>query len=343
MICVVSFSSAYKQRKQLVVRRFRKRADSLSLFSIVVRGYWQSSTVFSTFTHTPPSAKSTTLSRVQSPGVASPPTECERAEYHRGYFPGGGEGIELYEGRAERIRREIDGDFALLPGGWNGSATPSSAPSPPPSLHEPTTYDFAFTLPTKTQSNFANPSDDPPYDRGRLMNLPRSPPPSFDAGDGGRTGIVEYIIEVLLRTDEPTPSLADLSGPSEELPSFLASFAANGELSSRGFLRSTPSVLVKRITFPFEPYDRHVDSLDSGWQNGVTKTGAVPSLGRDPRDELTGSKLAEGQGSRGWIDANGGLEKWTTYGKDILLKSGALQRVAARLRCEVSFLSARRE
>jgi hypothetical protein len=235
----------------------------------------------------------------------------------------------------------MDGELALRPSTVNGSpsAIHSSTPTAhPPSIHGSTTYDFNFTLPTRTRSDFANPSDDPPYDRARLMNLARSPPPSFDGGDGGRTGSVEYIVEVLLRTDEPTPSLADLSAPSEELPSFLASFAANGELSTRGFLRSTPSVLVRRITFPFAPYDRHVDSLDSGWQNGVTRTGALPSLGRDPRDELAGSKLAEGQGSRRWIEASGGIDRWTTYGKDIQLKSSALQRAASRLRCEVSFL-----
>lgn len=343
--CTASTARARGDRGLRLGLRVDSAVSSPNLFrfrSLVVRGYWQGVTVYSSHTAPAPvKLKSGVLSLAQlkSAAVNAHTVTIERAEYHRGYLGDSGEGTELFDVR-EGVVEDAPLDDEVPPSPQeDGKATVAEIehsqdnPTPTSPAEEPSlfrSYPFSFILPTTTRTQFANPSLFAPEDRSRLMATPRCPPPSFDSGDM-RNGIVEYIVEVLLRTDTPEED-APKDG---ELPSFRASFAASGDLSSRGLLRSTPSVLVKRITFPFEPMDRDQVHLYSAWCNPVLNPPL--SLGRDPRDELGGTKLATKVESEEISNQNGGGEKWTTYGRTVVARVGSLGRAATSIYCEVSY------
>ncbi|GAA5888529.1 hypothetical protein JCM6882_008986 [Rhodosporidiobolus microsporus] len=275
----------------------REGVEQQKITSLIVRCYWQSTVLYTTFS---------TATGANSPS----PTGVhytEQAEFHRGYAPTNGEGLEL----------------------------PLDSTSDPFSSRS---FDFAFTLPTITHSAFSNPSWCPPKDRSALMKLERCAPPSFDTGSL-HDGTVDWIVEVLLRTEKPDGGRAFAHVVSEELPAFDPAPAASGELSSRGLLHSTPTVLIKRITFPFAPHDRFVEDYHRAWNDPAAVP--YPSLGRDPRDELTTShavdleEIAPGR----LIEREGGKERWMTYFKEMTMRSGPLGmgKKATTLRAEISF------
>lgn len=175
------------------------------------------------------------------------------------------------------------------------------------------------------------------------MKFERCAPPSFDNLDA-TNGRVEWVVEVLLRTELPGAGGAPLGSPpssADELPPFDPAPSASGELSSRGLLRSTPSVLVKRITFPFQPLDRFVEDYQSSWYDAAAPL--CPSFGRDSRDELTATKRVEPaeMAEDRLVVMDGGEEKWLTYYKEVAVKTSALAlgKKSTILRAEVTFLS----
>ncbi|GAA6044650.1 hypothetical protein JCM8097_003128 [Rhodosporidiobolus ruineniae] len=277
----------------------RAGVELAKVSSLLVRCYWQSTVVYTTFSVLSPSSS--------FPPVPGAPAYTDTAEYHRGYAPTGGEGLDIPIG---------------------SSLDASSAAS----------FDFAFPLPTLTHSNFANPSWLPPASRHDLMKFERCAPPSFDTNDL-HDGTVEWIVEVLLRTEPVDGGRALCAAPSaDDLPPFNAAPAAVGDLSSRGLLRSTSRVLVQRRTFQFEPLDRFTEDYQASW---LGKAEPMPSLGRDPRDELSATQQVE-VGSilpDRLVEQEGGDERWMTYFKEIALKGGPLSlgKKTTQLRAEISF------
>lgn len=273
-----------------------------------------------------------------------------RYEYHRGYLSNGGEGTELWQERIDQegIRREVEGDFPLL-------GDRERQLSPPPVIELPSastssldstgsrSFDFKFLIPTTTRSNLANPSAYPPIDRGELINFNRCLPPSFSS-QSYINGGVEYIIEALLVVEDPTltttipPSLTTPRTTTENdlPPSFPSTMRDSSNLDSHGLIIPTDLLLVNRITFPFEPLDCH--SIE------FYKTALpIPSIGRDPRDELGGTPriLTEDYLSKEIVEREGGRSLWDFYFKDYMVKS-SIGRDVGVLRSEVSTKSSRR-
>ncbi|KAM0750664.1 hypothetical protein T439DRAFT_325720 [Meredithblackwellia eburnea MCA 4105] len=308
--------------------------------SVIVRAFWQSTTVYVTRVQSVTPKRM--MKRDEPVLVVGGDGLVDHAEWHRGYLDEGGEGTELWEEalELERIGNEVEGDFPLLLGGRRGEGdeenstvpldprdveiragtTRTSTPTPG-SGHDPNTpkaFEFSFALPTVTRSTFSNPSPSAPADRGTLMNFHRTPPPSFDSFNY-RKGAVEWFVEVLVRTKVSNETVSTTSHQEEEqLPSFPMSVDTVGQHDFRGLLESTPNLLVERLKFPFEPLDEHSQDLYSGWNSKDVLSVAVPSFGRDPRDELGGSNVA-----RDLLRADQVAEPgagWLTYAKETSVK-----------------------
>ncbi|GAA6021653.1 hypothetical protein JCM10207_008099 [Rhodosporidiobolus poonsookiae] len=279
----------------------RAGMEQQKVTSLIVRCFWMATTLYTTFSYTRDPYSHNMLS---PPGHA---TYIEQAEYHRGYA--------------------TDGDGLELPVDERLSAGTASS------------HDFAFVLPKTTHATFSNPSWCPPSDRHDLQKYERCAPPSFAPPTGDiHDGTVEWVVEVLLRTEADPGRSFSASGPSDELPSFAVASAAVGEHASRGLLESTPSVLVKRITFPFEPYDRYVEDYQRAWHDDAAPV--IPSLGRDPRDELSMSKRVDpGEMAPERLVLREDREvAWSTYFREIAVKGGLMGK-SSTLRAEISLPS----
>ena len=223
--------------------------------------------------------------------------------------------------------------MAALGGGANHSDAPTTTFTEHPVLTDPTTktFNFAFVIPTKSYSSFANSSPHAPTNREELMMFERCPPPSFDTADF-RNGTVEWQVEVLLRTEEHSSSAAtppELPAPAEDLPSFRTAVEDGAEHDLHGLLISTPNLLVERLKFPFEPADEHLQDFGARWSD--SSASKIPTFGRDARDELGGTKLASTSPSTTSLQTG----DWTTYGKDVILGSTGLVRNGGTLGCNV--------
>ncbi|KAK4705234.1 recombining binding protein suppressor of hairless, partial [Phenoliferia sp. Uapishka_3] len=309
----------------------RVLATPMPIKSLVVRSFWQSTSVFMT-------QEASRVRMMAKDEVVMGRRTINHGEYHRGWLEGGGEGVELWEEAEELdfLRREVDGDFPLL---GDPSRTidrpdyPHRNPALPRNSQSTNTFDFTFVLPKSTRSNFSNPSPDAPADRANLMNFARTPPPSFDT-PAHTNGSVEYFVEVVLRTGvfENTPTSPTLH---EEPPSFPTALEEDALCDFRGLLQPTSILAVERIKFPFEPLDAHAQDLHSSW-SVVDGAPGPPLFGRDPRDELGGSNLSKEVAAPGrLIHQMGGADRWTTYEKESPVKS-VLGLARGLLRSEIS-------
>lgn len=365
--------------------------------SVLVRAYWQASTVWTNhrLVHIDKNPDQGFFSSLLKPTANGLQAVAElKGDWCRSAVEEGGEGIEVWHGgEVAIISREVAGDFPLL-------GLPVVAPEPVSisALEEAgrTTLPFAFTLPTISRITAAStcPGGGPPS-RRELLQFARTPPPSLPGSDG-LSGVVEWIVEVLVRfpeldtatsptSDAPSPladtsSESDPSSPSssshpsanvpppptplvEEPPSFdLATANPSTDASPFGLLASSPTLLVHRIVFPFEPLDHHQQDLYSAWRPNVdgpwsiaiaqrqgipidemvddrpNDEGWVPSFGRDPRDEaLGGSNMGPKRKHRGTlVDQEGGRAHWSSYEKRMTIKT-KLGRAVGWIRAEVCF------
>lgn len=248
------------------------------------------------------------------------------------------------------------------------------------------TLPFEFRLPTAVRVAEANAVAHPLPDRRHSHKFLRAPPPSLpatgkhtcanhqlvtvtaDVGSDspeGKSGVVEWTVEVLVRfpeelapEDNPlatsTPNLSTIrstasDAPSERLPDFNDSTPSTAaSLSQFGLLSSTPTLLVHRVLFPFEPADQHAQDLYSSWRPDVSGAWAaavarynhipldeiadltpvppgsiVPSFGRDVRDEaLGGSNIGPTRVMKGkLVELEGGRLKWSSYEKRMPVKN----------------------
>ena len=245
------------------------------------------------------------------------------------------------------------------------SREPGSESPPPPAEARmgQQVFPFEFLLPTAMRVAEANPLRHPPPDRHALHHFRRTPPPSLPALEG-LTGCVEWTVECLVRFPEPdqtasplataNPSLARVrsgasNAPQEPLPTFHdPTPSTTASLSQFGLLSATPTLLVHRANFPFEPADTHAQDLYSAWRPDVTGAWAeavarynniplheiqdltpvpsgsiVPAFGRDPRNEaLGGSNMGPLRAMSGnLVGREGGRARWTSYEKRMPVKN----------------------
>lgn len=364
--------------------------------SLIVKAFWTSRTQFET-SH---------LVEVPSTSRFGAATGTKvivnvRSEWHRGFLENGGEGVEIWDGvggELQEITREIEETF------FSEDLQRENAPLAEESnINGLRTLPFAFLLPSVTRVTMSNPSLQPPVNRFLLQNYPRTPPASLLAEDC-RHACVEWTVEAILRFEDEvvlssipslndptllssslpdTPTLPPVASTSaavedadnevsaviKELPTFLAStHDITSPFSHVGFLTTTPSLLVQRIVFPFEPNDNHAQDLYSQWRpivsgrwasvvakhNGIPleeismedkpvipgKT--VPCFGRDPRDEsLGGTNMGNLRAMKGLlVEKFGGRDRWSTFEKRMIYQS-KMGRKQGWVRSEVSILQSR--
>jgi hypothetical protein len=271
------------------VKKIEGSTTHKKITSVIVRAYWQSTTFYHMVSVVQPEGG--TKSKKSSLLGSKPNVRMDhRAEWHRGYCNGGGEGTELWHGgELEEIQREVEGDFPLLDASTAATTTASSATgtsadataSPrcadgeaEDDIPSRTTLPFNFTIPTSTRVTVSNVSPQPPATRRSLQLFQRTPPASLP-GSACRNGCVEWTVEVLVRfeSDEvPTPSSSGSISPPfpravDELPSFDSATNAATELSDNfGLARTGPNLIAHRIVFPYEPSDHHAMDLYSHWR-----------------------------------------------------------------------------
>lgn len=179
------------------------------------------------------------------------------------------------------------------------------------------------------------------------------------------TSPVETTSTAVENTDIALESTAAI----QELPTFLAAtHDITSPFSHVGFLTTTPSLLVQRIVFPFEPNDNHAQDLYSQWRpivsgrwasvvakhNGIPleeismedkpvipgKT--VPCFGRDARDEsLGGTNMGSLRAMKGLlVEELGGRDRWSTFEKRMIYQS-KMGRKQGWVRSEVRQFPAR--
>lgn len=352
----------------------RVRDDALAISSVIVRAYWQSTTVFTAhrLVQVYPDQTGSFLAKLKPASSIQAIAET-KAEWHRSHLDDGGEGIEIWSGgELAEIRREVEGDFPLL-GGLESQVGEEQPPPPPePIADGRSSLPFAFVLPTSSRVTSSNVSLHPPPDRRDLQIFARTPPASIP-GSAGLSGVVEWVVEVLVRFQDTTDTLASSTAdpPSaeaplsslDELPSFSsATDSSSDSISSFGFLSPAPHLLVHRVVFPFEPLDLHTQDMYSSWRPNTlgpwslavasrqgmpidevqddrpVTEGWVPQFGRDPRDEaLGGSNMGTRRVHRGvLVEQEGGKENWSSFEKRMAIKSTRLGRVVGWVRAEVS-------
>lgn len=327
-----------------------------AISSVLVRVCWLSATVYTALRlqQVYPDQSSGFLAKLKPASSIQAVSEL-KDEWHRS----DGAGIEVWSGgELADIGREVEGDFPLLAGG----VTRAAAPPPPPAEDGRMTLPFAFALPTSSRVNSSSVSLHPPRGRRDLQLFDRTPPSSIP-GSEGLSGAIEWFIEVLIRFQDAEPATPTLSALSDDPPSFRAATHEAASTSVFGLLQSSPTLLVSRITFPFEPLDHHAQDLYSSWRPNIhgpwsaaiagrqgipideveddraITEDVVPQFGRDPRDEaLGGSNMGTKRKHRGvLVGQEGGREHWSSFEKRMAVKSSRLSRVVGWVRSEVRY------
>ncbi|ORY64739.1 hypothetical protein BCR35DRAFT_308636 [Leucosporidium creatinivorum] len=347
------------ERLQGFIELERTAEEAKTISSVLVRAGWISATIYTALRlqQVYPDQSTSFLAKLKPASSIQAISEL-KDEWHRSHCDGG-EGVEVWNGgELADISREVEGDFPLLAGG----VSRASEPPPPPTEDGRITLPFAFALPTSSRVTSSSVSLHPPRGRRDLQLFDRTPPPSLPGSDG-LAGVVEWFVEVLIRFQDAEPTTPSPAPLNDDLPSFRAATRDAASASSAfGLLQSSPTLLVSRITFPFEPRDHHAQDLYSSWRPNIhgpwsaaisSRQGipieeveddrpitedVVPRFGRDPRDEaLGGSNMGTRRKHRGvLVEQEGGRGQWSSFEKRMAVKSSRLGRVVGWVRSETS-------
>lgn len=343
------------ERLQGFIELERTADEARTISSVLVRVGWLSATLYTALRlqQVYPDQSTGFLAKLKPASSIQAISEL-KDEWHRS----DGEGIEVWTGgELAEIGREVEGDFPLLAGGVTRAAEPPPAPTEDGRM----TLPFTFALPTSSRVNSSSVTLHPPRGRRDLQLFDRTPPPSLP-GSEGLSGVVEWFVEVLIRFQDADSTESTHSLLNDNLPSFHAATYENASSSVFGLLQSSPTLLVSRITFPFEPVDHHAQDLYSSWRPNIhgpwsaavagrqgipieeveddrpITEDVVPQFGRDPRDEaLGGSNMGTKRKHRGvLVEQEGGKGQWSSFEKRMAVKSSRLNRVVGWVRSEVS-------